>query len=58
MAKSKKVGTDLLLDARAVYRTELAKGSQAQQLVHIQKLVKELPDINRQDKSGIVSLLC
>lgn len=56
MAKSKKVGTDPLLDALAVYRTELAKGSQAQQLAHIQKLVKELSDINCQDKSGMTYL--
>ena len=56
MAKNEKVGTDPLLDALAVYRTELAKGSQAQQLAHIQKLVKELPDINYQDKTGMTYL--
>ena len=55
MAKNK-VGTDPFLDALAVYKTELAKGSPEKQFNQIHKLVKELPDINHQDKSGMTYL--
>lgn len=55
MAKNK-LGADPLLDALAVYKTELAQGSQEEQLTHIQRLVKDLPDINYQDKSGMTYL--
>lgn len=51
-----RLGTDPLLDAMAVYKTELAKGSPSAQFEQLEKIVKELPDINRQDKAGMTYL--
>ena len=50
------LGAEPLLDAMAVYKTELAKGTAARQFEYIQNLVKALPDINRKDKSGLTFL--
>ncbi len=55
MAKNK-LEADPLLDAMAVYKTELAKGTPAQQARQIRRLVEGLPDINQQDKSGLTYL--
>ncbi len=50
------LGADPLLDAMAVYKTELAKGSIDKQFEDIRKIVEGLSDINRQDKAGMTYL--
>lgn len=55
MAKNR-LGADPLLDAMAVYQTELAKGSPSAQLTQLKKMAQELPDINRQDSAGMTYL--
>lgn len=55
MAKNK-LGADPLLDAMAVYQTELARGSPARQLQQIRQLIQGLPDIDRQDRAGMTYL--
>lgn len=51
-----RLGAEPLLDAMAVYQTELAKGSPSAQFKRMEKIVKGLPDINRQDRAGMTYL--
>ncbi len=44
------------MDAMTVYKTELAKGSPSTQFEQLKKMVRELPNINRQDKTGMTYL--
>ena len=49
---------DKLLNELAVYRTELAKGTHAQQYHRIKAIIEALPDVNRTtDRNGVTYLM-